>query len=97
MVLKKQNGMRRGQAVILAACICTDWVRLSECPLGKRKNHRIKDFGPSMLLGVQAVCRARSTALECVQRADPAAVRGGRRDSSQGEAGLQLPARRWGR
>ena len=37
MVLKKQNGVRRGRAVILAACICSGWVRLSGCPLGRRQ------------------------------------------------------------
>lgn len=37
MVLKKQNGMQRGRAVILAACICTGWVRLSGCLLGREK------------------------------------------------------------
>lgn len=45
MVLKKQNGMQRGRAVILAACICTGWVRFSGCLLGRgkvgKKNGRV--------------------------------------------------------
>lgn len=68
MVLKKQNGTQRGQAVILAACICTGWVRLSGCLLGRRqvekKNHRVNDFVLSVPLGI--LC-----ALECTQCAYP--------------------------
>lgn len=64
---------------------------------GGKKITRVNDFGPLIPLGVFPVCRARSTALECIQRAYPTAVRGGRRDSLQEEVGLRLPGRRWGR
>lgn len=102
MVLKKQNGMWRGRAAILAACVCTGWVRLPGCLLGRRqvgkkKNHRVNDFGPWIPLGVFPVCCARSTALESIQHPYPAVVQGGRRDSLQEKVGLRLPARGWGR
>lgn len=49
MVLKKQDGMRRGQAAILASCICTGWARLSGFFLGRRqageKNQGVNNFG----------------------------------------------------
>lgn len=64
MVLKRQNGMQRGRAVILAACICTGWVRLSGCLLGRGKvGKNIAEFWPIVPLGASPVCPARSSAL----------------------------------
>lgn len=75
MVLKKQNGMQRGRAGILAACICTAWERLSGCLLGRGKVEKyITEFWPVVPLGVFPICPGRSNALECFQR--PAAGQG---------------------
>lgn len=88
MVLKKQNGMQRGRAVILAACICTGWLRFSGCLLGGGKvgkKRQSKCFGPLFPLGAFPVGPARHSALGCFQC--PAAGQGEEGSPCRGRLG----------